>query len=450
MSSPLAIASVSMVLKDLLNNGMIDRDVSGMLHGEVKVTALPPDRVDTSLNGEATQLNLFMYMVGFNPGWRNEGLPSTNARAERISNPYLALDLYYLLSAYSAAELYAEILLGFAMQLLFETPVLPREAIRYSLGDVTSLPNVGLPPGNVLPPSLQALSTSGLADQIELIKIIPHPLNTEEIGKLWTAFQTKYRPTAAYKVSVVLIESTKSVSSPLPVKKRKLYVTPMRNPVIEGLASQATAAAPVIAGQKIFPGFRLVLMGSQLNAGNVQLSFNGSTMVTPATADTGSTKITVTLPPTLSAGANTVQVIQTILMGEPPVPHSGVGSNAEVFMLSPVLLNVQVLNLRDLGGGLRAADILLTVGPAIASGQEVVLLLNEVVASPVDDPPPLAYTIAAPPPLSPPVPASPQITIPITGVLTGQYYTRVRVGGAESPFSTDAGGQPNALLLTIP
>jgi hypothetical protein len=442
MSSALAIASVSMVLKDLLNNGMIDRDVSGMLHGEVRVTALPPDRIDTSTNGELTQLNLFMYMVSFNPGWRNEGLPSMNARAERISNPYLALDLYYLLSAYSAAELYSEILLGVAMQLLFETPVLPREAIRYSLGAVTSLP------GNDLPPGLQVLSTSGLADQVEMIKIVPHPLNTEEIGKLWTAFQTKYRPTAAYKVSVVLIESTKSVSSPLPVKKRKLFVQPLRNPVIENLLSQKSATSAAIAGQKIYPGFLLVLVGSQLNAGEVQVSFNGSIAITPATADLTSTRITVPLPP-LNAGTNAVQVIQTVLMGEPPVPHSGVGSNTEAFMLSPVLQNIQVLNPQDLGAGFRAADIQLTVNPPIATGQEVVLLLNGVPASPMNDPP-LAYTFPAPPPQSPPAAPTAVITISVTGVQAGQYYVRVRVGGAESPFDTDAGGQPNALLMTIP
>ena len=440
MSSPLAIAAVTMVLKDLLSNGMFEKEVTTVTQSEIKVTAYSPDRIDTSLAGEVTQLNLFMYMVGYNPGWRNESLPSMNARGERISNPYLALDLYYLLSAYSAAELYTEILLGFAMQLLFETPVVPREAIRYSLGNMATLPN--------LPANLKALSASGLADQLELIKIVPHPLTTEEIGKLWTAFQTKYRPTAAYKVSVVLIESTTPTVSPLPVKKRKLYIAPLKHPVIEALQSQATAGAPVIAGQKIYPGFRLALIGSQLNAGVVQVVFNGGTPVIPAAGDLSNSRIIVNLP-ALNAGTNTVQVIQTMLMGEPPVPHSGVGSNAEVFMLSPVLQNAQVSNLQVLADGSRSADILLTVAPAIAPGQEVVLLLNGVLASPADEAPP-SYTFLAPAPLSPPTASSPTITISVSGLQPGQYYTRVRIDGAESPFSTDAGGQVNALLLTIP
>ena len=43
MSNALAIASVTAVLKDLLNNGVIDHQLSGVV-GEVTVSALPPDR----------------------------------------------------------------------------------------------------------------------------------------------------------------------------------------------------------------------------------------------------------------------------------------------------------------------------------------------------------------------------------------------------------------------
>jgi len=441
MSTALAIASVSMVLKDLLNNGIIDRDINAILNVDVKVTALSPDRVDTSVTGEQSQLNLFMYMATPNQGWRNEGLPSLNAGGDRISNPYLALDLHYLLSAYSPNELHPEILLGYAMQLLFETPVLPREAIRNSLGG----PNIG---GGGLPASLRALSTSGLADQVEMIKLIQQPLSTEEMSKLWTAFQTKYRPTTAYKATVVLIESTKSFRSPLPVQKRKIYVNPFQHPVIDNIQSQASAVAPVVANQKIFPGFRLVLNGSQLNAGDVQVSIGGILMK-PAIADTGNARITVTLPAGIKAGVNPVQIVQSLLLGEPAEAHTGVSSNAEAFVLSPILKNSEVLNPQGAGDALRSADIHLTVDPAIAPGQEVILLLNEEVTNPVTKPP-LSYSFAAPPPPSPPPAPSPDITIPVTGVRKGNYLVRLRIDGAESPLSNDAGGQPNDLVITIP
>ena len=45
VSNALAVASVTAVLKDLLNNGVIDHQLSGVV-GEVTVSALPPDRSD--------------------------------------------------------------------------------------------------------------------------------------------------------------------------------------------------------------------------------------------------------------------------------------------------------------------------------------------------------------------------------------------------------------------
>ena len=51
----------------------------------------------------------------------------------RLANAPLALDLHYLLSVYSGGDLHAEILLGYAMQLLHEMPVLTRDAIRTAL-----------------------------------------------------------------------------------------------------------------------------------------------------------------------------------------------------------------------------------------------------------------------------------------------------------------------------
>jgi Pvc16 N-terminal domain len=211
MSGPFAIAAVTAVLKDLLNNGLADHDLSGV--GNVAVTALPPDRIPVTNADEKSQLNLFLYQTLPNTGWRNVGLPSHSATGERLANPPLALDLRYLITAYGEKEFHAEVLLGYAMQLLHETPVLTRQMINATL-------KPALPPEVTLPPGLQLLSTSDLADQVELIKITPHYLNAEEMSRLWSAMQAKYRPTAVYHVSVVLIEADKARRAPLPVLKR--------------------------------------------------------------------------------------------------------------------------------------------------------------------------------------------------------------------------------------
>ena len=81
VSNALAIASVTAVLKDLLNNGVIDHQLSGVV-GEVTVSALPPDRLLVAGEQETSRINLFMYHVTPNPGWRNVGLPSRQRRVE--------------------------------------------------------------------------------------------------------------------------------------------------------------------------------------------------------------------------------------------------------------------------------------------------------------------------------------------------------------------------------
>ena len=214
MSNALAIASVTAVLKDLLDNCLIDQSVSSTVGGPVRVTALPPSRITVG-DDEVPQLNLFLYHVSPNSGWRNVGLPSHDCRGQRLSNPPLALDLFYLLTAYGKESFEAEILLGYAMQLLHEKPVLNRDEIRQTLNG--SQTNKSPITAELLPLSMHSLKASDLADQIEQIKIIPNFMSTEEVSKLWSAFQASYRPSVAYQVSLVLIESSSPSRSPLPV-----------------------------------------------------------------------------------------------------------------------------------------------------------------------------------------------------------------------------------------
>lgn len=219
MSGPLAIAGVTAVLKDVLNNGLIDQDISSFV-GSFTVTALPPDRITTGTQ-EPNQINLFLYKITNNQGWCNEALPWRDNNGSRLTNPPLAIDLHYLLSTYGTQDFNAEILLGHAMQVLHETPQISRKNIRIALGTPNPPVGAGLG-GSVIPfPSpFGSLSAVDLADQIELIKITPQYLSTEELSKLWTAIQARYRQSMAYQVSVVLIQSKLPAKAALPVVKR--------------------------------------------------------------------------------------------------------------------------------------------------------------------------------------------------------------------------------------
>ena len=213
MSNALAIAGVSAVLKDLLDSGLIDHQVTDTLGAGVTVSSLAPDRVPIEGDGAVPRLNLFLYQATPNAALRNAGLPSRDPGGRRVSNPPLALDLHYLLTAYGIAELQAEVLLGYGMQLLHENPVLSRSAIRTAL-------NPSPVSGALLPSVYQALRSADLAEQVELLKITPSSMSTEEMSRMWAALQAHYRPTAAFQVSVVLIEPRTSARSPLPVLTR--------------------------------------------------------------------------------------------------------------------------------------------------------------------------------------------------------------------------------------
>lgn len=442
MSTVLAIASVTQVLKDLLNDGLIDHDITGITGGNVTVTALSPDKIDTTPDNEPSQLNLFMYQATPNLGWSNRGLPSRNGRGERISNPPLALDLHYLLTAYGANELHTEILLGYGMQLFHENPVLVRDAIRRALAPPS-------PVGGGLPSNLQALSTSELADQVEQIKITPEILNTEELSKLWAAFQAKYRPTAAYKATVVIIESRRSTKPALPVRDRNIYVIPFQEARIEKIKSQSAPGAPIVENHKILMGYKLVIEGNQLKSDVVKVNISG-VEITPAAEDISSTRIILPLPSDLSAGIQSVQVIHQTLMGSPPEPHRGIESNVAAFVLSPDIQSFNVTNVQGTGTALRSADIRLTVTPEVGESQRVILLLNEFITG-ATTALPHSYSFHAPPMtlLSPPAPTG-DITIPISGVKAGRYLLRIQVDGAESPLETDAVGRFHAPQITIP
>ena len=139
--------------------------------------------------------------------------PADPGHVLRLASPPLALDLHYLLTAYGITDLQAEVLLGYAMQLLHETPVIPRDSIRTALDPAPVA-------GSILPSMYNLLRFADLADQVELIKVTLSSTNSEEMSRLWAAFQAHYRPTASYHVSVVLIESQLPGRSALPVLSR--------------------------------------------------------------------------------------------------------------------------------------------------------------------------------------------------------------------------------------
>jgi hypothetical protein len=428
VSSGLAIAGVTAVLQRLITDGLNEFQPTSV--PTFSVTSLPPSRVLTASNGaDADQLNLFLYQVTPNSGWRNVALPSRGEDGERRSNPPLALDLHYVLTAYGAQLLNAEILLGCAMQALHELPYLTRDSIRNAL-------SVGTSSGTSLDNMLVALSTSGLAEQIEQIKITPQTLNAEEMSKLWTAFQAPYRPTAGYLVTVVLIESRKATRPALPVRERIVKVVPFQRPTIDKIESAATADDLIMAGSAI------VVKGRDLRGAITTVVIGGIPFV-PAPNDLSADEIKINLSPVpsggvLRAGVQTVQIVHEIDLGNPPVAHRGVESNVAAFVLHPALSSFHL----TAAGTATPATFDVTLDPPVGRSQRVNLLLSE--QEPSSHPPAQAYSIAAPPEngVGAGQTETKTISFPLTGVVAPRtYFVRVQVDGAESELSVDSSGK---------
>jgi hypothetical protein len=175
---------------------------------QTAVTNLAPDKARSQQSGN--QLNIYLYQVKPNANLRNQDMPGL-VRSGETAYPPLAIDLYYLLTAWGAGDddQLAHRALGWAMSLLHDQALLA-------------------------PSELQAapIPQNDLYRQIERVRITPFPLSVEDISKLWTAFATNYRLSVAYQVSVLLLDSSRGMKAPLPVLTRSP-------------ASQADTAPPV-------------------------------------------------------------------------------------------------------------------------------------------------------------------------------------------------------------
>ncbi|MDR2153612.1 MAG: DUF4255 domain-containing protein [Burkholderiaceae bacterium] len=436
MSSPLAIGAVSAVLRDLLDNGMID--ASAAVGSAVKVTAVAPDTINLESAEEPPRLNLFLHQVTANAGWRNAGLPSRSAAGgERLTNAPLALDLHYLITAYGRANYEAEILLGYAMHLLHQRPVLDRAAIRACLNNPLD--------ANLLPPAFQALSGSDLADQVELIKVSPAAMGNDEMSRLWTAIQTHYRPSAAYQVSVVLIEGAQPARAPLPVlsrgavdaaSKRERGVS-VQPDLLPPLPTLLELKSPVQGNPALRLGETFSVSGVRLSGSGHRLRLTHRLAPQPIelpipAQDVSDTQLRVTLPndaaaqSTFAAGQWALTALFT-----PEGESWPRETNAVPLLLAPVAvlagdaaLGLPAVQLAR-GGVPSLVTVTIHARPRVRLAQTATLMLDtaQATAKPrATDADPLVFEFP--------------------GTLTpGQYWLRLRVDGADS-LLIDRSGEP--------
>jgi Pvc16 N-terminal domain len=403
VSSPLAIGAVSAVLRNLLDNGFVD---VGAPLSPVKVTAVAPDTIKLDDPEAPPSLNLFLWRVSRNQGWANAALPAFDGNGSRRTNTPLALNLHYLLTAYGVADFQAEILLGYAMHLLHERPVLDRAAIRRALDPSPLGPTI-------LPPAFQALTASDLADQVDAVTITDESLDNEELARVWTAIQTHYRPTTAYLVSVVLIEARKPARAALPVLTRDLEVVPglvPPYPTIDQIVPQKAPAARL--------GEPVTISGHDLEGTSAVVRFAHRLLDTPNEIAVGTTTDPAELDVTLPSGATAEQdwpagVYTVTVSLIRPGDTSARESNVAAMLLAPEPVLPPAAISRD--AGTQRVSVTLDVRPQVRPAQEAQLALGGDTA--------LADALTAP---------SSTLAFELGAVPPGAQWVRLTVDGVES------------------
>lgn len=386
MSNSAAIAAVTATIRKLLRDGLES------VASDIDVTTQPPDRMQSTATG-VNRVNVFLYQTSLDAAWRNADPPGLRPGEEGF--PPLPLSLHYLVTCYPLDEKEPELLghqlLGRAMSVLHDHPVLGADEIKGALGS-------------------PAAPMSDLDQQVERVRITPQPMTLEEMSKLWTTFQSQYRISAAYQACVVLIESERPARASVPVLQR--------NPGDTGPIAQAGTILPIPTIEEIvLPGSEptahlgdvIVLRGHNLGATTAVVMSHqrlaAPVSVPVAAGDARPGAVTFTLPATpdaLPAGLWSVRA----QAGPTVLP-----TNDAPLAVAPKLSNaVATRNAKD------EVTVTVTVAPHVVEDQDVVLFLAETARLPRPNAPLTALTFS---PLD--VPA-------------GEYLLRVRVDGVDNHY----------------
>jgi hypothetical protein len=390
MSNAMAIAATTATLRSLLSAGIPRLDAS---LNDLEVTAQPLDKARSGVS--KAQLNLFLYQTVFNAAWRNSEHPR-QVRPGETGFPALALNLHYVLTAYGRGEsdndAVSHRVLGGAMSVLHDHPLLGADEIR------------------------TALAGNDLFAQLERVRITPQPMTIEEMSKLWTSFQTNYRLSSAYEVSVVLIDSARATATPLPVLTRGKDDS--------GVVAQADLESPypnlkeiTIPRQQpsVRLGDELKLLGGHLDGTNLGVLFKhlrwveARRLAPSAGANAG--EVTVVIPDQPAdwpAGFYTV----TVTVQRPTESYDRV-TNELSFGLAPRISSITPdPAARD---GNDAVTLTVTVRPEVLPEQRATLLLGsrEILA----DPHPAQTD---------------QLVFQVPDVAPGKPRVRVRIDGVDS------------------
>jgi hypothetical protein len=263
------------------------------------------------------------------------------------------------------------------------------------------------------------------------------------MSKLWTAAQAHYRPTVAYQVSVVLIESIEPIRAPLPVLTRgRPALGARRDPGIEagpGLIPPVPTIKTVLLSSDeptAGPGETVELLGHHLNGtdhsvrlSNDRLEVERTLAATANLDEQGQTRLQFVIPAEPAADPETdfpVGVYRIDAHFWPPGETNPRATNRLAVILAPSITKLprDPVHLNPQG----TANFTIEVAPAVRSGQSVLLILGQHAYAPEH----FKQSVS-------------ELHFAISGVPIGDHLVRLRIEGIDSSI-VERGATPPRFL----
>ena len=245
--------------------GMVSASLRNLLVGEMHLSPVPDVTIlapDEPSSGK--RVNLFLYKLAENQFLKNQDSTVRPGDPNQLVAAPLSLNLFYLLTPYAPNDplegnATAHQILGEAMRVFYENPVVPRIYL-----------------------------DTGLADARERLQIASNALDPEELSRIWTTFAQPFRLSVLYQVSTVQLDRLPASQRPLPNRVRQVGVpdirAPFDPPTVTGMTPASGPAGTVLtlAGAHLSGWRGSVLIGGQLVLPGQPLTADTFTAIVPA------------------------------------------------------------------------------------------------------------------------------------------------------------------------
>jgi len=377
MSNALAIATVTRALSSVVEQAA-RKEVTG-----AQVVMTRPEAGGAA----GARVHLFLYQVLPEAAQRNSDLPSRSSDGTLRHRPAAALTLHYLLT-FNGDDATSEPhkMLGAVVGDLHSRPLLPRALVQsVASGD---------------------LATSNLADAIDVVRVTPLALNTEEISKIWLMFsQIPYSLSVAYEARVVLIEADESPSPALPVLYRGQNDRGVSSqlgpyPVLDDY--EITLPSAPLQGPRLPPypsaqlGLQIAFQGRNLGGDSVTVRFTHSRLgdkdVLVPPADRNPEEIRVVIP---NDGPAQTAWAAGVYLASARITNGGIDRVSNVVPVPFAPSFTAIAPASPIPGAGTDLALTLTCSPQIAAHQRAVLMVagREALAEPTAQTASLAFTL---------------------------------------------------------